>query len=131
MARSRGLAEIAMSVPPGTLTDDFCNDVIAFYGDLLEWSEIAALRAPDQLTLHVGRRSFVNLRERTDSMTYHGYEHVGVLVESAEIAEALYEQVAGDSRDLGLEAMERTAGGARTFRFRYRLPMAIEVQFIP
>ena len=86
MARSRGLAEIAMSVPPGTLTDDFCAEILAFYGELLEWSEVAALRGPDQFTLHVGRRTFLNLRERADSMTYHGYEHVGVLVESAEIA---------------------------------------------
>jgi hypothetical protein len=131
MARSRGLAEIAMSVPPGTLTDEFCTDVLAFYGGLLEWTEIEALRASDQFTLHVGRRTFLNLRERDDSMTYHGYEHVGVLVESADVAETLYEQLAADPRDLGVEPMERTASGARTFRFRYRLPMAIEVQFIP
>jgi hypothetical protein len=131
MARSRGLAEIAMSVPLGTLTDEFCADVLAFYGGLLEWTEIEALRAPDQFTMHVGRRSFLNLRERDDSMTYHGYEHVGVLVESAEIAESLWEQLAADPRDLALEPMERAGGGARTFRFRYRLPMAIEVQFIP
>ena len=131
MAQSRGLSEIAMSVPPGTLTDDFCADVLTFYAGLLEWSEVAQLRAPDQFTLHVGRRSFLNLRERDDSMTYHGYEHVGVLVESAEVAEALWEQLDADPRDLALEPMERTGGGARTFRFRYRLPMAIEVQFIP
>jgi hypothetical protein len=130
MARSRGLAEIAMSVPPGTLTDDFCAEILAFYGELLEWSEVAALRAPDQFTMHVGRRTFLNLRERADSMTYHGYEHVGVLVESAEIAESLWEQLDADPHDLALEPMERT-GGARTFRFHHLLPMAIEVQFIP
>jgi hypothetical protein len=131
VARSRGLSEIAMSVPPGTLTDGFCAAVLGFYGPLLEWVEVEALRAPDQFTLHVGKRCFLNLRERTDPMTYHGYEHVGMLVESAEIAEALWKQLDCDALDIELEPMERSPGGARTFRFHHLLPMAIEVQFIP
>jgi hypothetical protein len=129
--RTRGLSEIAMSLPVGTLTDEFRDALVKFYGDLFEWTEIESLRAPDRMTLHVGRRSFVNLRERESAMEYHGYEHVGLLVESTESADAAWEVVASDPRDLELEPMEQGDDGYRSFRFRYLLPLAVEVQFIP
>jgi hypothetical protein len=129
--RTRGLSEIAMSLPVGTLTDEYRKEVLDFYGGLFDWTEIEQLRAPDQMTLHVGRRCFVNLRERESAMEYHGYEHVGMLVESTESADAAWEQVRADERDLELQPMEQGDDGYRSFRFRYLLPLAVEVQFIP
>jgi hypothetical protein len=131
MAASRGLSHVAMSVPPGTLTDDYRARVLDFYGEFFGWTEIELLRTPDRMTLAVGRRCYVNLRERASSMTCHGYEHVGLLVESPEAAEAAWENLDRDPRELELEPIDRGDDGYRSFRFRYLLPLAIEVQFLP
>ena len=50
-----GLNHVAMSVAEGTLTDDFRNDLLEFYGGLFAWTEIESLRLPDRLTISVGR----------------------------------------------------------------------------
>jgi hypothetical protein len=131
MTKSRGLSHVAMSVPPGTLTDDFRAQVLEFYGAVFGWTEIESLRLPDRMTLAVGRHSYVNVRERAESMVCTGYEHVGLLVESPEAADATWEQLDRDPRDLELEPIDRGDDGYRNFRFRYLLPLAIEVQFLP
>jgi hypothetical protein len=131
MTRSRGLRHVAVSVPPGTLTDDFRAQILEFYGSEFGWVEIEALRLPDRMTLAVGRHCYVNVRERDPSMACTGYEHIGLLVESPEDADATWEQLDRDPRDLGLEPIERGDDGYRNFRFRYLLPLAIEVQFLP
>ena len=53
-----------MSVPRGTLTDDFRGELLTFYGKHFGWSEIESLRLPDRLTIAVGGGSYVNIRER-------------------------------------------------------------------
>jgi hypothetical protein len=131
MPRSRGLSHIAMSVPRGTLTDEYRAQVLEFYGKRFGWTEIESLRTPDRMTLSVGRHCYVNVRELDTSMMCTGYEHVGLLVESPEVAESTWEQLDRDPRDLELEPIERGDNGYRNFRFRYLLPLAIEVQFLP
>ena len=131
MTRSQGLSHIAMSVPEGTLTDEYRAQVLDFYGSVFGWTEIEALRLPDRMTLAVGQRCYVNVRERTDSMTCTGYEHVGLLVESPEAADAAWEQLDRDPRELQLAPIQRGEDGYRNFRFRYLLPLAIEVQYFP
>jgi hypothetical protein len=130
MARPTGLNHVAMSVPEGTLTDEFRAELLAFYGELLGWREIEALRRPDRLTISVGPHSFVNIRERALPMQCSGYEHFGIAVASAEEAERLWAVLAEEARDVALEPMTRDRG-LRTFRFRYLLPLTVEVQFIP
>jgi hypothetical protein len=128
---SSGLSHIAMSVPSGTLTDDYRAELLDFYGRHFAWREVESLRLPDRLTIAVGGHTYVNIRERSESMAYLGYEHFGLLVESPEEAERIWANLAGDDRDLNLEPLMRMDQGYRSFRFRYLMPLAVEVQFIP
>lgn len=131
MAASKGLSHIAMSVEPGALTDAYRSDVLDFYGAYFGWQEMEALRLPDRLTLAVGAHCYINIRERSDVMTTFGYEHFGLLVESAAAAEQAWAQLEADPRDVNLEPLTSGADGYRSFRFRYALPLAVEVQHFP
>ena len=129
MPQSSALSHVAMSVPVGTLTDGYRVRLLEFYGRLLGWSEIEFLRRPDRLTISVGHSSYINLRERPDSMVSHGYDHFGVLVGSAVELRELWAQLAAEDEDVHLEDLETGAQGEGSFRFRYLLPMAVEAQF--
>jgi hypothetical protein len=131
MVRTRGLNHVAVSVPQGTLTEEYRAALRDFYGEHLGWSEITELTLPDRLTLAVGRRCYLNVREREPAMVCHGYEHVGVLVESTDDAEAAWTALAADDREVELEPIERGDDGYRVFRFRYLLPLTIEVMHLP
>jgi catechol 2,3-dioxygenase-like lactoylglutathione lyase family enzyme len=129
-----GLNHVAMSVADGTLTDTYRADVLRFYGEVLGWREIESLRLADRITFAVGRHTYLNLRERPDPMVCSGYEHLGIVVESGEVVDELWATLdARRSTVDGLHLEELGAGtdGFRSFRFRYRLPMAIEVQYFP
>ena len=80
MPSSQRLSHVAMSVPAGTLTDEWRSRVLAFYGEVFGWHEIKSLRLPDRLTIAVGGE-YINVRERADAPKYSGYEHFGVAVE--------------------------------------------------
>jgi hypothetical protein len=84
MPLSSGLSHVAMSVPEGTLTEEYRARLLEFYGRMLGWHEMESLRLPDRLTVAVGSSSYISIRERPDSMVSHGYEHFGILVRSAE-----------------------------------------------
>jgi hypothetical protein len=123
------LTHVAMSVPPGGLSDDCRASIIAFYGEHLGWTEMVGFRAPDRLTLAVGRTSYVNIRERRDAMSVSGYEHVGVRVGSLERLHELAEAVAAAGVD-EVGPVEALPNGSASFRFRHLLPLAIEVQYL-
>ena len=129
MPRSSGLSHVAMSVPEGTLTDQYRARLLEFYGRLLGWHEMESLRRPDRLTVAVGRSSYINIRERPDSMVSHGYEHFGVLVRSTEDLQRLWAELANEQDDVQLEPLSTSDDGEGSFRFRYLLPMAVEAQF--
>lgn len=131
MTKSKGLSHIAMSVAEGTLTDEFRAELLGFYGDYFGWNEIEQLRLPDRLTMAVGRDCYVNIRERPESMICNGYEHFGLLVGSPEEADELWTRLDSEKREVNLESMSSRDDGYRTFRFRYLMPMAVEVQFLP
>jgi hypothetical protein len=131
MAAPTGLSHVAMTVPPGTLTDGFRAELLDFYGDLFGWREMEAFRLPDRLSVSVGRHSYVNIRERSDPMICSGYEHFGLVVSSTEEAERIWHSLDADSRGTNLEPMQRGDDGFRSFRFRYLLPLTVEVQFFP
>jgi hypothetical protein len=120
-----------MSVPSGTLTDEYRAALSEFYGRHFGWREIESLRQADRLTMSVGGRTYVNIRERSESATYHGYEHFGLLVESPDDVDRIWDSLASDDRDVHLEPLSRGDEGYRSFRFRYLMPLAVEVQFIP
>jgi hypothetical protein len=129
MPRSAGLSHVAMSVSEGTLTDEFRTRLLAFYGPLLGWAELESLRRPDRLTISVGGSSYINIRERADSMVTHGYEHFGVLLGSAEDLQQLWDDLANEEQDVDLEPLVPNSEGEGSFRFRFLLPMAVEAQF--
>lgn len=117
-----------MSVPAGTLTEEYRAGVLDFYGALLGWREIEQLRLPDRMTIAVGRDSYVNLRERDDAATYQGYDHFGVLVDSEDELRALWDDLDRAQPKVELREISQT-GATLTFRFRHLLPQAVEVQF--
>ncbi len=129
MPRSSGLSHVAMSVPEGTLTDNYRARLLEFYGRVLGWREMESLRLPDRLTVAVGTSSYINIREQTDSMVTHGYEHFGVLLRSAEDLQRLWDELAVDEEDMQLERLSPNDRGEGSFRFRFLLPMAVEAQF--
>jgi hypothetical protein len=131
MSMPTGLSHVAMSVPSGTLVDRFRAELLEFYGSLFGWSEIESLRLPDRLTVSVGRHCYLNVRERPDPMVCSGYEHIGIVVESTEEAERLWKLLNTDRRDVNLEPLATGDDGFRSFRFRYLLPLTVEVQFFP
>ena len=131
MAVPTGLNHVAMSVLPGTLTDEWRAELLEFYSALLGWREIESLRLPDRLTISVGQHTYVNLRERADPMTCSGYEHLGIVVASSDEAQEIWNRLNAHPRDVGLEPLKTDDRGFRNFRFRYLLPLAIEVQSFP
>jgi hypothetical protein len=129
--RSRGLTHIAMSVAEGTLTQDFRASLVDFYARHFGWIEIESLRLPDRMTLAVGDRDYVNIRERSEPMVCSGYEHVGLLLGSAEAVDDAWSDLDRENTDVHLEELKRGDDGYRSFRFRYLLPLTIEVQYLP
>lgn len=129
MPLSSGLSHVAMSVPEGTLTEEYRTRLLEFYERRLGWREMESLRRPDRLTVAVGRMTYINIRERPDSMVTHGYEHFGVLLQSAEDLRQLWEDLANGVEDVQLEPLNASDRGEGSFRFRFLLPMAVEAQF--
>jgi hypothetical protein len=119
-----------MSVPPGTLTDEYRDAVLEFYGTILGWREIDALRLPDRMTISVGSSFYVNVRERDDPATFRGYDHFGVLVRSAEELHELWRELDANYPEVRLDPVS-DIGGALTFRMQHLLPLAVEVQYFP
>ena len=128
MAVPTGLNHVAMSVAAGTLTTDWRAEFLEFYGAVLGWSEIETLSLPDRLTISVGRYSYLNVRERPEPMTCSGYEHLGVVVPSSDEAEAVWNRLDADPREVNLSPLAVDPKGFGSFRFRYMLPLAVEVQ---
>ncbi len=129
--KTHSLSHVAMSVPPGTLTDAYRKEVLDFYGALLGWREMEALRLPDRLTIAVGRGCYVNVRERDDAMSATGYEHFGVLVRSADDLDHVVHELRTKHPQITLPPESTTEGGFRTIRFQHLLPLAVEVQYFP
>ena len=127
--RTRALTHVAMSVPVGTLTNDYRSKLLDFYSGAFGWRELERLSTPNRLTISIGPGTYINVREHELAMSVDAYEHFGVLVESVDEVHELHAAV----RRLGAhpEPVEEPVQGHPTFRFRHLLPMAIEVQFIP
>ncbi len=113
------------------MTDETRALLTDFYGKHVGWREIDELRLPDRLTFAVGGPAYVNIRERDDAMVCHGYEHFGLTFASPADVESLWNDLDGDDRVDELAPMDRGDDGYRAFRFRYLLPLVVEVQHLP
>ncbi len=122
-----------MSVPAGTLDDEYRAAILDFYGGLLGWREIKSLRLPDRLTIAVGPDDYINVREQASPMACSGYEHFGIVVDTSDEIDSLWSRLDHEDREVNLEPISEGDGGDgfRAFRFRYLLPLAVEVQFFP
>jgi hypothetical protein len=125
------LNHVAMSVPPGTLTEEFRRSLREFYGEMLGWQELESLARPDRLTMSVGGGAYVNVREQDPPMACTGYEHVGIVLGSSAEVDALRGKLSDWPADVHLGELQQGDDGFRLFRFRHLLPMAIEVQYHP
>jgi hypothetical protein len=124
----RGISHVAMSVPVGTLTDEFRAELLRSYGGFFGWRELESLRRADRLTIAVGGGDYVNVRERVRSAEYSGYEHFGLRLPSAQAVEAAWAALAADGRCAELDPL---GVGEDTYRrFRYLLPMGVEMQHL-
>lgn len=131
MPRTQVLSHVAMSVPTGTLTDEFRDRVLDFYGRVFGWREMEEFRLPDRLTIAVGA-SYINVRERADAPVYNDYEHFGVSFPTAEELKAVWQR-AHDDADAAVTLMpiEESADGFVMFRLRHLLPLTVEAQHFP
>src|SRR5437660_2463628 len=96
-----------MSVAEGTLTSDFRVQLVEFYSRHFGWTEIESLRLPDRMTLAVGGRDYLNIRERSDPMVCSGYEHLGLLLTSSKAVEDAWSALADENADVNLEELQR------------------------
>ena len=129
MARSRTISHVAMSVPEGTLTDDYRGRVLDFYGEILGWRELVSFRLPDRLTIGVGPGCYVNVREQPGASARDPYQHFGVCVRSEQELRDLWDDLDSGHPDVELQPISDSGSGQLTFRFQHLLPFAVEVQY--
>lgn len=134
---NQSLSHVAMTIPRADFTGELRKRLFEFYGDVFGWKEnpslsIAGERTFIQLPI---RGQYLNLRASDEPMATTGYEHLGVLVDSPEDVHTTHAKVMAWRRKIdGVEADERVQllydGHLYTFRFRYLLPLAVEVQHV-
>jgi hypothetical protein len=103
-----------MGVPEGTLTDEYRARPLEFYGRMLGWREMESLRLPDRLTVAVGSSSI-------------SASESGPTAWCLTVTSTLASLSA--RRRSSSEPLSTNDKGEGSFRFRYLLPMAVEVQF--
>ena len=126
-----------LSFAKGTLTQQFRDEVDAFYADVLGW------RAID--TEVVGQRchllqpddgQFILLAEGRDPMSSPGYDHLGLLMETREDVDAILaecQRFAEKDDRMRVKVYEDLVGPTVTvhaFYVKYLLPIWFDVQCI-
>jgi len=126
-----------LSFAKGTLTQQFRDEVDAFYADVLGW------RAID--TEVVGQRchllqpddgQFILLAEGRDPMSSPGYDHLGLLMETREEVDAILaecQRFAEKDDRMRVKVYEDLVGPTVTvhaFYVKYLLPIWFDVQCI-
>src|ERR1700736_1650043 len=80
MARMR-FNHMELSLPAGTLTQDFRDDVDAFYCDVLGWDSLdTEVVGQSCHLLRPDDGQFILLAEGNESMSSPGYDHLGLLM---------------------------------------------------
>jgi len=131
------LSHVAMSVHRSTFTEEYISD-LGFYCDLLGWKIDENLSIENERLLFSlpAHGQYLNVRALDKPMVASSYEHIGIYVASPEEVSSLYNSVLthgkNDSRvELDERGVQTLYGGSVTqFRFKYLLPLAIEIQHI-
>jgi hypothetical protein len=131
------LSHIAMSVERSTFTDDYISD-LEFYCDLLGWkvNENLSIKNERLLMSLPDHGQYLNVRALDEPMVSSSYEHMGIYVATSEEVHSLHSKVQlhgeKDNRvQLDERGVQNLYGGVlTTFRFKYLLPLAIEIQHL-
>jgi len=126
-----------LSFSKGTLTQQFRDEVDAFYSDVLGWramdtevvGQLCHLLQPDD-------GQFILLAEGKDPMSSPGYDHLGLLMESREEVDAVLaecQRFAEKDDRMRVKVYEDLVGPTVTvhaFYVKYLLPIWFDVQCI-
>lgn len=126
-----------LSFPKGTLTQQFRDEVDAFYSDVLGWraidtevvGQLCHLLQPDD-------GQFILLAEGKDPMSSPGYDHLGLLMETREEVDQVLEECRrfADKDDrMRLKVYDDLVAPTVTvhaFYVKYLLPIWFDVQCI-
>ena len=134
---SQRLSHVAVTVPAELLSDSRKAEWLAFYEAVFGWTENGAFAIPgERVFVQVpaeGDAQYVTVRASAAPMQTSGYEHLGIWVGSASEIKRHYELASRYAdRDSAVELTDlkvRYGGSLHTFRVRYVLPLAIEVQY--
>jgi hypothetical protein len=125
-----------LTFPVGSLTEEFCAGVAAFYGDVLGFtSEVRTMFDQQSQTLTLPNGDFVLLIEGEHPMRAPGFDHLGIELTSRGDVDAVLDRVkAWRARDERVELKEYDDGvmdGLRyhAFYVRHLLPIWLDVQF--
>ena len=128
MPVTMGLSHIAVSVPGGTLTQDWRSAFFDFYGGIFGWTEIENVARADRLNVAIGDSCYLSIRERQEPMACTEYEHFGLVVESTDDVEHLWAQVNMACSDVA--DIRRRPSGTQAFKFHHMLPLTMEIQYL-
>ena len=126
-----------LSFPKGTLTQQFRDEVDAFYADVLGWRAIdTEVIGQSCHLLQPDDGQFILLAEGKDPMSSPGYDHLGLLLETREeVDEILAECQRFAEKDdrMRLKIYDDLVGPTVTvhaFYVKYLLPIWFDVQCI-
>ena len=94
------LNHMAMTLPRGTITDEWLADIKAFYGEIFGW-EVRVVRmgdGPDVPIHHVYMQldpaglQYLYIGEDDNAMTVAGMEHLGIITETLDEVDELFEK---------------------------------------
>ena len=130
------LSHVAMTIPRAEFTDSYLDELGQFYETVLGWTVNQKLSIRGERTLLdiPGHGQYLNVRAADEPMGTTGYEHMGVYVDTVLDVQTMFQKVQEHADPLKLELDDgvRTLydGHLTTFRFRYLIPLAIEIQHI-
>ena len=126
-----------LSFPKGTLTQQFRDEVDAFYADVLGWRAIdTEVIGQSCHLLQPDDGQFILLAEGKDPMSSPGYDHLGLLMETREEVDQILaecQRFAEKDDRMRLKIYEDLAGPTVTvhaFYVKYLLPIWFDVQCI-
>lgn len=130
------LSHVAMTVPRAEFTDDYVEQLTSFYLAVLNWKVVRRFTIEgERTTLSVpGNNQYINIRASDEAMTTSGYEHIGVYVEDKQSVTDIYNRVLENAKEptrLEIDNVKTLYDGTlTTFKFRYLLPLSIELQHL-
>jgi len=124
-----------LSLPKGTLTQEFRDDVDAFYCDVLGWEALdTEVVGQSCHLLRPDDGQFILLAEGGDPMSSPGYDHLGLLLDTRDEVDSVLEQCrrfqAKDQR-LRIKEYEDLVGPTVTvhaFYVKHLLPIWFDIQ---